>query len=204
MLFQSSSKPGYRQKKSPIGEYDESILCAECERKFNELDAFGSDVLISNFDNFFSTVSLSNKLNCYQSSSVDKGKLLRFLISVVWRASVSRRDFYSRIKLDDYEELIAKQFIFENVFSPVFDAILFRWTTNPPTISPCYIDTKKTYVFYMGRVKAYIKVDDNAFPSDLKYLSLCGDGVVKIPECEFEGSDDEKKAIRVFENNPKK
>ena len=77
------------------GPYDDSILCLDCERTFNDFDNYGWQILGS--------PSLSNPVHdetgrsyAYRISC-DTDKIRRFLLSVLWRASVSSLACFSKV-----------------------------------------------------------------------------------------------------------
>jgi len=39
-------------KRRPIGSYDNSILCVDCESEFQEIDSKAADILLHNFENY--------------------------------------------------------------------------------------------------------------------------------------------------------
>jgi hypothetical protein len=86
------------------GVYDQGILCAECEPKFSEFDRYGWEILGS--------VSLQNPIQepGYPPHAhrvfCDTDKLKRFILAVLWRASVSTHSFYSYVSLGPYEDIL--------------------------------------------------------------------------------------------------
>jgi len=91
------------------GIYDDDMLCQNCEAKFSEWDRYGGDVLDS--------PCLDNSLHDHDHRAYrldcDTDKLRRFILSVIWRASISRHPFYSYVSLGPYEDKIK-----ERVFNP--------------------------------------------------------------------------------------
>ena len=88
------------------GIFDKGILCEECERKFSSLDDYGWQIL--------GNPPLTNPLNDIDGTfahriDCDTVKIRRFLLSVLWRASVSANAFYSRVRLGPYEVTIKKR-----------------------------------------------------------------------------------------------
>lgn len=89
-----SGVAGQVPKTSRIGVYDQEILCGNCEEKFLQWDTYGIDVLLNRFDHFFNPILKDEKIVGYEAPHIDKVKLLDFLTSVMWRASVSSQLFY--------------------------------------------------------------------------------------------------------------
>lgn len=99
-----------RSLKTPYyqaGVADESILCEECEPKFTKWDAYGFDVLsvprggadaiASSRDGTHLAIPIEN---------IDYDIFALFLLSVLWRASVSTLPFYRNVDLGPFEEPI--------------------------------------------------------------------------------------------------
>lgn len=121
-----AGKMGQLPKKAPIGVYDPRILCALCEAKFSSVDSYGIAVLLSKFDQYFKPLQLDDRAIAFQGAEVDTTRLLRFLVSILWRGSVSTQPFYSTVVLGPLEKL-AKDAIFGATVPQTFDAVLSRW-----------------------------------------------------------------------------
>lgn len=88
------------------GPYDCEILCQDCEKKFSDFDNYGWQVLgnlslVNPVDDIDGTFAY--RIDC------DTDKIRRFLLSLLWRASVSKHELYSRVRLGPYEVAIRKR-----------------------------------------------------------------------------------------------
>jgi hypothetical protein len=194
-----SGSPGEFQKRVPIGVYDQTMLCAECEANFAATDSYAAGVFLNDFDSHFQPVAYAGEVIALLSSTADRMRLLHFLVSVLWRASVSTHRFYSRVKLGPLENLALNAI--EDRPSNVpreFDAIISFWKTSPrDTVTAPFLDPTKErwdgisgFRVYLGRCVAYIKTDKRPFPVGLKPFFLCeGDQVVLLGRS-FERSKD--------------
>ena len=101
-----------RVRRIQAGVWDNEILCQGCEARFSDLDHYGwkilgkpdltQPVLDQNFD------LVGYKTKC------DTDKLRRFILAVLWRASVSlRADFYKGFSLGNHEKEMIKR-VFDN------------------------------------------------------------------------------------------
>lgn len=110
-------------KRRPIGYYDPNILCNECEKFFGPYDDFGQNVLIKRAHDF----KLKYDGKVYQLDKVDGKKFKKFLVSVMWRASVSNLDTFSAVNLGRYE-LVAKKYLWGDSIDSIgqFDFIGFK------------------------------------------------------------------------------
>ena len=114
-------------KRSPIGIYDQTILCDECEAKFGQLDEYGIEVLHQRFDDVFRPIVHNGKTAAFESSIVNQDRLLRFIVATLWRASVSSQPFYSNVRLGPHEQT-SKQVIAspERAVTHHYGAVLSR------------------------------------------------------------------------------
>ena len=177
-----SGVPGDFPKNAPIGVYDETILCEYCEPLFGDVDHYGIEVLLKNFDKHFRPITRGSQQVAFQSDTADPIKLLRFLLAVLWRSSISKHVFYRHVSLGPYENL-AKVFALDSSQLPpsVFDAVLSRWRSEPEFDLPRtgLLDPRpekwsgvNSYRLYLGEIIAYIKIDSRPFPQQLRSHSL--------------------------------
>jgi hypothetical protein len=149
------------------GVYDHGILCADCEPKFSEFDRYGWEIL--------GAVSLQNPIQDPALSGAyrvfcDTDKLKRFILSVLWRASVSTHSFYSYVSLGPYEDTLKAR-----IFDPTplaidefptsilyFDqASLGKYEKGIlfPPLRERAQDGSNLQVIYLKNLKIYIRVD---------------------------------------------
>lgn len=177
-------------KKAPIGVYDREILCAACEARFLQPDTYAAEVFLGRFDKHFRPLELPSKKVAFEGPEVDKAKVLLFLASIIWRASVSTHPFYKQVQLGEFEETL-RVGLLENPQSVALaiDAVLSRWDdaddgSLPTTalMSPHQErwGTIEAYRLYLGKVVVYIKVDDRAFEEPFSVLSLRAGGPCRI------------------------
>jgi hypothetical protein len=195
-----SNMPGVFPKKAPIGIYDKELLCESCEVKFSPTDSFGVDILLTRFDQHFTSVQHESHTIAYEASTVDKVRLLEFLVSILWRASASGQAFFKTVRLGAHEP-VAKNALFASptLIPPLFDAVLSRWSeanhNEKPTtglLNPHRErwDGVNAYRFYLGAVLAYVKVDRRPFIEPLASQSLQSPGPCRLILRELQGSND--------------
>ncbi len=89
------------------GVYDENILCSACDNSIlRELDNYGYKILLKSV---YKNIYQKDKENCcaiYKLVPPEYNylKLRKFLISILWRASVSKIIDYEGVKLGAYEK----------------------------------------------------------------------------------------------------
>lgn len=183
-----SGKTGQFPKKAPIGVYDEAVLCEVCEPLFGKIDDYGIDVLLRKFDQYFDPVQGNGSVASFESVGADPNRLLQFLVTVIWRASVSSHKFYANVALGPHEVAARAAVNIGEPLSPIFDAVLSRWRDEggrvPTTV---LLDPRRekwfgvnAYRLYLGEIVAYIKVDARPFPPAMRLLSLRSAPPVRI------------------------
>lgn len=102
-----------RAKSVSSGEYESNILCKDCDNKIiGALETYASKFL------YGGRISVKTKdfikpdgLKFTQVYGVDYSKLKLFLLSILWRASISSRPFFKNVSLGNYEEEIRQMII---------------------------------------------------------------------------------------------
>jgi hypothetical protein len=176
-----SGEQGQFPKKAPIGVYDEGILCEVCEPTLGQIDDYGINVFLKDFGTYFKPISRGGQTAGFESATADSSRLLQFLVSVLWRASISTHSFYSKVDLGPHEPL-ARLAVNTPGFklSEVFDAVLSRWKDEGESVpTTAILDPRRekwfgvnAYRLYLGETVAYVKVDAQPFPERMKAISL--------------------------------
>jgi len=103
-----------KDKIKQTGAYEGDILCLECDNKrIGNLETYASKVLYGG-----TAISLVNERNQNGMMStlckkIDYSKFKLFLLSVIWRASISSLPMFKALDLGDHEERI-RTMILEN------------------------------------------------------------------------------------------
>jgi hypothetical protein len=172
--------PNAFPKRAPIGVYDTTILCEDCEKMFGDWDCHAQQVLCA--DPIGEPIKLEGRTVAYKIRDFKYDHLKLFFISLAWRASVSSEAFYSRIDLGPYED-IAKAMI--STSDPGTDndfaTTIAKFDEHP--LSTAILDPHPerwqgiTYCrFYLSSYVVYIKIDKRSAPqphSDFKIK--CGE-----------------------------
>lgn len=181
-------------KKRPMGAYDTTILCAECDNKIGNLfDQYAKEVLLDKIDMTSETVELEKeKYQLYRLS--DKSgydKLKRFFISVLWRASISSLPDFESFNLGPYEEE-ARQAILNEAYdySQWFSASICLLSD---ILTPIHIYSSNFtrieginfYVMTIGFYKCFFKCDKRRAPKGISAFSLSKENDVLMLEDKF-------------------
>ena len=127
-------------KRPSSGEYESNILCADCD-----------NVLLSSYEDYarkalyggelpanecptFKNFKNQHEIQFTKCTNLSYTKFKIFLLSILWRASVSSRQFFSDISLGPHEEII-REMIFTGNAGDVDDYPIFFMTyVNDKTI----------------------------------------------------------------------
>lgn len=111
-LYRGSAKNLDKMQTVPTGEYDSNILCKNCDNEIiGSYESYGSGVFFDGLPQSNCPTFKSGKINdihvtLFENLEYDKFKL--FLLSLLWRASISNRKFFKNVNLGDDEERIRK------------------------------------------------------------------------------------------------
>lgn len=171
-----TNRAGEYNKKSWVGVYDRTIVCGDCERIWTEWDDYAQKLLAEEPLNGQALYHGDQKI-AYMVKAFEYKKLKLFFISMLWKASVSSHQFFSKISLGQFEE-IAKEHISKSNpgDSEEFSVTLakFDHPLSKPMLNPHedkYSDVNY-FRFYLASYVAYIKVDHKPTPMPLSQLAL--------------------------------
>jgi hypothetical protein len=109
-----------KPKKIFTGVFDEQILCSKCDNNtIGKLEQYGLKVIHKGFVTKKFSQEIRNHYNPlgYDYSviqNVDYKKFKLFLLSILWRSSISSRPFFKDVFLGPYEEVLRKMLFEEN------------------------------------------------------------------------------------------
>src|SRR5205085_1866871 len=88
---------------APVGVYDKTILCRECDNLFSPWDNHVQEVLLHDFGEA-ATLYHGQTIAGWRIDKFDYRALKLFFISLLWRASVSTHEFYRRVSVGPFED----------------------------------------------------------------------------------------------------
>lgn len=168
---------GIFPKKSYIGVYDPGILCQDCENLFKVYDDYGFKILVQN-ETAQEELIHEGKIVGYRINKVDGDKLKMFFLSVLWRASISTQQFYSKVNLGDLEDVL-KEMIWECSVGGPHDFSFVLAKFDDQSVGKSMLDPHgeewsgvSYYRFYMYGYVLYIKCDTQKTPPEwVKFIS---------------------------------
>lgn len=124
----SSTDPNFRRKKLRIGIYDQAIVCAECEDRFNPWDNYACKLLLSKATPRNYLVDERGNQVGFTVASYDYDKLKLFFMSLLWRMAASSQYFFSQAKLGPHEEVLRKMILNADPGDEdAYSSILCQW-----------------------------------------------------------------------------
>jgi hypothetical protein len=110
-LSNQSSKPKYFQ----TGFYDKDILCSKCDNELiGSLEKYSSTILYGgktrNPPEFEKRIS-KDGIRSIQVKNIDYTKFKLFLLSILWRAHISKNKFFKNVNLSEHEQTIREMIL---------------------------------------------------------------------------------------------
>jgi hypothetical protein len=94
------------QANPQLGEYDAHILCAACDSLLGIDDEYGLEVCRR-----YEAEHLALGAKLFEMKNVDCERFCKFVLSVLWRASISKRKSFAVVNLGPYED-VARDVLF--------------------------------------------------------------------------------------------
>lgn len=204
-------QPGYmissneRPERSPVGIYDSHILCGDCDSKiFGVLDQYAKNVLMDNkgvYFTIFSPQKASDHNGDIKIGLLDdengRKNIIRFFISVLWRAHVSSRNEFARVDLGKFEKIARQAISNPNFdFSEVFAISIYylKGLKQKANIMPDRVRIKgiNFYILTMGNFKIYIKCDSQSYLKEIRPLVVCANTNLLFVEDELQNHIEHK------------
>jgi len=163
-IIQVFKKAGTYPKRTLTGEYDDSILCADCDNHvFGNWDEYAGKLLLQN-------IEMNTTQTHYIVQEYDYPSLKLFFLSVLWRMSVSTRPSFDKVHLGPYEAQIRDILLRQDPGLPeTFPIFLHRYIDDIG--AHCMVDTQpgrlkglKVYNLGLPGYLAVIKVDQQPIP----------------------------------------
>lgn len=164
-------EPNEYVKQSHIGVYDSAILCSECEARFSLPDDYAQNILLHKTHEF-EPVVVRGELVAQVVKTYNYVLLHRFIMSVLWRASVSTQSFFKDVSLGPHEQSIKRLAFGENCTQnyPFWAGRLVHAITDNMMLAPVRrkFDGVNYWGVYVGDFHFWVKVDSGRrIPSSL-------------------------------------
>ena len=155
------------------GFYDSNILCEKCDNNIlGSLESYASIVIWGGKGNpksYPSTEHKTNQLNqkYLYLTNIDYSKFKLFLLSIIWRASISKQKIFNTVSLGEHENIIGRM-ILENNPGKFYDypvgIFVLTQNKNIPTkmiSNPVRVnkDSDLSYLFLINGFVLNFKID---------------------------------------------
>lgn len=169
-----------RKMKSYIGDYDQDILCKECDSLFEKGDHYAKELLIDRFP-LFKELKNHDTLVGWDMGKIDFDLLKHFFLSVLWRASITTRPFFKHVNLGKHEDEVkkiiwGKSTDINNTYTIVLSKFIPKvdTTIEKTILDPDFhrLDGLNYYRLYLAGYTAWIKVDKRRAQDRLAKIEL--------------------------------
>jgi hypothetical protein len=122
-----------QSKTRQSGGYDKNILCGNCDNKIlGRLERYASLVFYGGIELKIENVSNKNQSIYVSVKGIDYRKLKLFLLSILWRASISNLPIFQNVNLGDHEQVIRCKILSNTPGSSVeYPCAIFTHLHNP-------------------------------------------------------------------------
>ena len=192
--------PNEYVKNSHTGIYDSTILCESCEGKFSLPDDYAQDLLLKK-KNTFEPVVVNGELSAEIAKDYDHALLHRFILAVLWRASVSSQNFFKDVDLGSHQQSIKELAFGEKNASdyPFWAGKLLHTTADNMMLAPVRkkIDGVNYWGVYVGDFHFWVKVDSGrSIPTSMLDVHAKPDSSLIIVCRNLIGSPEHRAAIQ--------
>jgi len=188
------AKGNDKTSKLPQGEYEGELLCKECDNeKIGQFETYLGNILNKK------KLAVEQKPNCQKITNdegaeftrienIDYKSLKLCLLSILWRASISKRPLFKDVDLGPYEEKIREQ-IFSETPSKDTDIpiVVMSWTNDKETATDIIaqptkhkIDGKTFYSFVINGFIILYGITPGAIKKELESFRLQSDNTLSI------------------------
>lgn len=91
------------RQKDYSGLFEKDILCEDCESLFSNSETYAYELI---YENKIKNVNREIKDNCIivSGEGYDYKKIKLYFLSILWKSSISSKDFFKDVKLSDEDE----------------------------------------------------------------------------------------------------
>lgn len=164
--FNNLTKIKNKKEKRFTGEFEGNLLCEDCDNKLlgSIYEAYGHKVLYDlkqlpkDERPIFTAGKSLDGLGFIHCSNLNYQKFKLFLLSILWRASISSRPFFNEIHLEHHEDILRKM-IYSGDAGKVSDYPIFIATYANDKNSPKELIAKPQKNFKDGKTSVVFMMD---------------------------------------------
>ena len=185
-----------RSQKLYTGEYESDILCEHCDNDvIGQYETYAHKILYGGRLYSGENIEFQNQKNQHGFTStyikgVDYEKFKLFLLSLLWRASISSRDLYKQISLGPHEDIIRKMIINGCPKKQMeYPCMISTYLHNKKELSPDFIgqpikvknNDGTRYVFLIGGFLFMFFISQHGIPEWISELVINENNEFRIP-----------------------
>ena len=169
--------------KRQLGEFDDKILCEQCDNKLGAFDDYGVEICKTFPDRHRRVPG-----DIFEVDNFDGNKFCKFVLAVLWRASISNKPAFDRVELGPYEPLAREVLYGARSLSdmPAFEVFAFRYTSTNPDPTHFYIHPsavpmfgRRAYVLPLVGFRLLARLSNKKWPVEARQLALNGKNVMR-------------------------
>lgn len=199
-----SDKKGFHPKKTLTGIYDKDILCEACDGELGVLDQHAVEKLLRN--SAIADFKVGDQIIGRQYDGADPELLSRFIKSVLWRASICSAEFFERVRLGPYENLIRDEILGRVDNNGRVQPIISEFNkADLAILNPHATRTNgvRFWAIYANRFIFYVKVDKQSMPAVYSDFMIQKGRPVYSVVRSWEGSKEYPVMVKLVKSNPR-
>jgi len=171
-----------------LGETDGNILCADCDGALGKHDGYAVDVCRK--------FKADDRADLFEDKSVDAERFSKFILSLLWRASISKRGRYCQVVTFGPYEGVAREIIFGArpvSDMPAFKLIMSKLRSRLHDVDRIIIDPVRfkfeklnAYSFVLAGFRMLAVLDGQELGSEFDALIMNRTNVFRGTYLEFE------------------
>jgi hypothetical protein len=176
---------GYRQ----TGEFDKDILCHSCDNKtLGKWDRYASLILYDGYPKIREYREVPDGMKYTYCAGIAYAQFKLFLLSILWRASISKRLLFGEVQLGPHKERIRQMLLNsdpgEQLEYPCLIMTYLHLKEYPGEIvaqpSHARMNGGHVYKFLIGGLLYIFFISKHIIPPELRDVAINSDGEVKI------------------------
>jgi hypothetical protein len=180
-------KGNKRVSRPPTGEYECGILCATCDNEIiGGYETYARKALYGKVEEYSSDLPECANFKTTSGVTFTHGKNVHykefklFLLSILWKASISSRPFFKEVNLGPYEETIRKMILSGDAKDEeTFPIVIMTWLNDKSSSSDVVaqpgINKKEKgvrYIFPIAGVTYVFHISPSSLNPDLREFIL--------------------------------
>ena len=196
-----------RRSRSPQGEYDQKLVCLDCEKKFARYDDYAVRFFRRNFPYTLMERRRGNA-KVYRFENFNYKNLKLFFLALLWRAGNTEREFFYNISLSPDENAILRDSI--NTKDPggrdFFSPVIVRYRDEDGLSSVManpfgsFLRDVKFFRFYFSGFQCLIKCDSQSAHKNLFPFVLQPNQPLRVLELPFRETKEFRNVLEAIQD----